>query len=268
MADGHTDVCREQIRVESDWDRAPADERVDNRDHARVVAARDQQDVRIRPSILRRVGLVAVARALEGDELPRVLPTRNRRRVQYQEPLGNARPCLASAGMSSGGAAWSRTCSSTCFSSSASESWKDLKLLQNLSACYCAISILGLPSYPRSAEWTSVGLTTTASAGSTPRGPSRRWEPARSTPRWGLNHVGQAGLGASAGSPTALAVTGAARGQTAVAAGWYHSLAVDPGGTVSAWAAPRLSPPARTTRSRPASGRDGHRSPRQCPEDQ
>ena len=55
------------------------------------------------------------------------------------------------------------------------------------------------------------------------------------TSGWGLNHVGQAGLGPAGGSPTAVAVPGAAVGQTAVAAGWYHSLAVSPGGTVSAW---------------------------------
>ncbi|MEA2974330.1 MAG: trimeric autotransporter adhesin [Actinomycetota bacterium] len=77
-----------------------------------------------------------------------------------------------------------------------------------------------LPPTSTTTSTTSTTTTTTVPAG---------------TAAWGLNHAGQAGQGASAGSAAAVAVAGAATGQTAVAAGWYHSLAVNPGGTVSAW---------------------------------
>ena len=82
------------------------------------------------------------------------------------------------------------------------------------------------PTLPPTSSTTST--TTTSSTTTTTTVPT-------GTAAWGLNHAGQAGQGASAGSVAAVAVAGAAAGQTAVAAGWYHSLAVDPGGTVSAW---------------------------------
>ena len=83
------------------------------------------------------------------------------------------------------------------------------------------------PTLPPTTSSSTTTSTTTSSTTTTTTVPT-------GTAAWGLNHAGQAGQGASAGSTAAVAVAGAA-GQTAVAAGWYHSLAVDHDGSVSAW---------------------------------
>lgn len=80
---------------------------------------------------------------------------------------------------------------------------------------------------------TSTSSTTTSSTTTTST-TTTTTVPPRGTSAWGLNHAGQAGLGATPGTQTPVAVAGVAD-QTAVAAGWYHSLAVNPGGRVSAW---------------------------------
>ena len=83
------------------------------------------------------------------------------------------------------------------------------------------------PPPPPPTTTSSTTTSTTTSTSTTTTIPGR-------TSAWGLNNIGQAGLGTSTGSSTAVPVV-VTTGQTGVAAGWYHSLAVNPGGSVAAW---------------------------------
>ncbi len=83
------------------------------------------------------------------------------------------------------------------------------------------------PPPPPPTTTSSTTTSTTTSTSTTTTVPGR-------TSAWGLNNIGQAGLGTSTGSSTAVPVV-VTTGQTGVAAGWYHSLAVNPGGSVAAW---------------------------------